>query len=155
LPIILTEAVQHIHLGNEENPLAINKIQFYQTSDIHLVYCQGALDENCYLLMTILSPDAHKQARTTEIMFKLGVMAERFRKQFKLLSLTYITYSPIVIMGGLISYANFTLTLINLGGLISYKCLVSFLIHFYYCVCTFPLNVDSTSNIKALTDKLS
>jgi len=82
LPIILTEEVQHIHLGSEDKPLPVRKIQFYQTSDIHLVYCQGALNENCYLLMTILSPDAHDQAKSREVMFKLGVMAEKFRNQF-------------------------------------------------------------------------
>ena len=82
LPIVLAEEVQHIHLGSEDNPLLINKIQFYQTSDIHLVYCQGALNSSCYLLMAILSPDAHKQARSREVMFKLGTMAEKFRSRF-------------------------------------------------------------------------
>lgn len=82
LPIVLTEDIRHIHLGSEDKPLPLRKIQFYQTSDIHLVYCQGALNENCYLLMTILSPDAHNQAKSREIMFKLGVMAEKFRNQY-------------------------------------------------------------------------
>jgi len=40
------------------------------------------MDDNCYLLMTILSPDAHEQARSRDIMYKLGVMAEKFRQQF-------------------------------------------------------------------------
>ncbi len=79
---MLTEEIQHIHLGSEDKPLPLRKLQFYQTSDIHLVYCQGSLDENCYLLMTILSPDAHKQAKSRNIMFKLGVMAEKFRNQY-------------------------------------------------------------------------
>ena len=82
LPVILAEEVQHIHLGSEEKPLPVKKIQFYQTSDIHLVYCQGALDENSYLLMTILSPNGHEQAKFRDIMFKLGIMAEKFRNQF-------------------------------------------------------------------------
>lgn len=82
LPVVLAEEVQHIHLGSEHKPLPLRKIQFHQTSDIHLVYCQGSLNDNCYLLMTILSPDAHEQARVREIMFKLGVMAEKFRGQF-------------------------------------------------------------------------
>jgi len=82
LPIVLAEEVQHIHLGSEDKPLPLKKIQFYQTSDIHLVYCQGALNENCYLLMTILSPDAHDQAKSRDIMFKLGAMAEKFRNKY-------------------------------------------------------------------------
>lgn len=79
LPIVLSEEVQHIHLGSEDNPLPIQKIQFHRTSGIHLVYCQGATDVNCYLLMTILSPDGHQQAKSRDIMYKLGVMAEKFR----------------------------------------------------------------------------
>jgi mRNA interferase YafO len=63
LPVVLAEKVQYIHLGSEDKPLALRKIQFHQTSDIHLVYCQESLNDNCYLLMTILSPDAHEQAR--------------------------------------------------------------------------------------------
>tara|TARA_R110001583_G_scaffold3468_1_gene22092 strand:+ start:3115 stop:3513 length:399 start_codon:yes stop_codon:yes gene_type:complete len=82
LPIVLAEEIQHIHLGSKDKPLSVRKIQFYQTSDIHLVYCQGALDENCFLLMTILSPDGHEQAKSREVMFKLGVMAEKFRNKF-------------------------------------------------------------------------
>ncbi|WP_198555562.1 type II toxin-antitoxin system YafO family toxin [Colwellia sp. 75C3] len=82
LPVVLSEEVRHIHLGSEDKPLALRKLQFYQTSDIHLVYCQGSLNENCYLLMTILTPDAHEQARSREMMFKLGIMAEKFRNKF-------------------------------------------------------------------------
>ncbi|MBO1255068.1 type II toxin-antitoxin system YafO family toxin [Alteromonas sp. 5E99-2] len=82
LPIVLAERIQHIHLGNEDKPFSSKKIQFYQTSDIHLVYCQGVLDKNCYLLMTILSPNAHEQSKSTDIMYKLGIMAEKFRLQF-------------------------------------------------------------------------
>lgn len=82
LPIVLAEQIQHIHLGSIDKPLPLNKIQFYQTSDTHLVYCQGVLNENCYLLMTILSPDGHEQAKSRDIMFNLGIMAEKFRNQF-------------------------------------------------------------------------
>lgn len=81
LPIVLAEKIQHIHLGNEDAPLPLKKVQFYKTSDTHLVYCQGALNANCYLLMTILSPDGHEQAKSRDIMFKLGIMAEKFRNQ--------------------------------------------------------------------------
>jgi len=82
LPVVLAEKVQHIHLGSEDKALPLKKIQFYQTSDIHLVYCQGALNENSYLLMTILSPDAHEQTKSRDVMYKLGIMAEKFRNQF-------------------------------------------------------------------------
>jgi len=82
LPIVLAERVNHIHLGSIGNPLPSNVIQFYKTSDIHLVYCQGAINDSCYLLMAILSPNAHEQAKSRDVMYKLGVMAEKFRSQF-------------------------------------------------------------------------
>lgn len=82
LPLVLSEQVQHIHLGSEDSPFPINKIQFHRTSDIHLVYCQGDLDVNCFLLMTILSPNAHQQARSRDIMYKLGLMAQKFRQLY-------------------------------------------------------------------------
>jgi mRNA interferase YafO len=82
LPIVKSEEVQHIHLGSEDNPLALNKIQFHRTSDIHLVYCQVTSSDDNYLLMTILAPDGHGQARSRNIMYKLGQMVELFRNQY-------------------------------------------------------------------------
>jgi len=79
LPLIRMEEIKHIHLGSEDSPLSIKKIQFYRTSDIHLVYCQGNNNPNVYLLMAILSPNAHEQSLNRDVMFKLGVMAEKFR----------------------------------------------------------------------------
>ena len=81
LPIVKSEEVQHIHLGNEDKPLPLKKIQFHRTSDIHLIYCQGASSDD-YLLMTILAPDGHEQAKSRNIMYKLGQMAELFREQY-------------------------------------------------------------------------
>lgn len=82
LPIVKSEKVQHIHLGNEDNPLPLKKIQFHRTSDIHLIYCQGASSDDYYLLMTILAPDGHEQAKSRNLMYKLGQMAELFRDQY-------------------------------------------------------------------------
>lgn len=82
LPIVLAEMIKHIHLGNIDNPFPLNVTQFYKTSNIHLVYCQGAINNNCYLLMAILSPNAHEQAKNRDVMYKLGLMAEKFRSQF-------------------------------------------------------------------------
>jgi mRNA interferase YafO len=82
LPIIKAEEVRHIHLSNAENLWPPQKLQFNKTSDSHLIYCQGSTDSNNYLLMGILAPDAHKQARDNNIMFKLGKMAEHFRRRY-------------------------------------------------------------------------
>ncbi|UJF20374.1 type II toxin-antitoxin system YafO family toxin (plasmid) [Vibrio sp. SS-MA-C1-2] len=81
LPILKTEEVKHIHLATEDAPF-LQSIQFYQTSDKHLVYCQGWNNPHCYLLIAILAPNAHEQARNRTIMFNLGKIAEIFRQQF-------------------------------------------------------------------------
>lgn len=82
LPIVQTEQVQHIHLGSEDKPLPLKKVHFHRTSDTHLVYCPAALTDECYLLMAILSPNGHQQAKSRDIMYKLGKMAELFRGKF-------------------------------------------------------------------------
>ncbi|MFO6421798.1 type II toxin-antitoxin system YafO family toxin [Motilimonas sp. KMU-193] len=81
LPILKSEEVKHIHLAASDAPF-LSSIQFYQTSDKHLVYCQGWNDVNCFLLIAILAPDAHEQARNRTIMHNLGLIAEKFRQQF-------------------------------------------------------------------------
>lgn len=79
LPIIRAEEVRHIHLGERDNPWSIKQLQYYRTSDEHLVYCQGGSNIHCYLLMTILLPSAHDKAKNNNIMFQLAKMAEKFR----------------------------------------------------------------------------
>lgn len=82
LPVVKVEQMRHIHLGSVDQLLPLNKIQHYRTSDIHLVYCQGGLSAEYVLLMTILSPDAHEQAKSRDIMYRLGKMAELFRSKY-------------------------------------------------------------------------
>ena len=82
MPTLKNEDVRHIHLLDEDMKWQVNKLQFYRTSDTHLVYCQGGVDENCYLLIAILSPNAHEQARNNQVMFKIAIMAENFRRKF-------------------------------------------------------------------------
>jgi mRNA interferase YafO len=82
LPIVKAEELSHIHLADADNPWPLRILQFNRTSDVHLVYCQGQTHEECYLLMAILSPNAHEQANSRDIMFKLGTMAERFHNQY-------------------------------------------------------------------------
>ncbi|MCV6588317.1 MAG: type II toxin-antitoxin system YafO family toxin [Marinobacterium sp.] len=82
LPLVRAEGVQHIHLADNHAPWPHQIIQYHRTSDVHLAYCQGAIHNNHYLLIAILSPDAHKQARDNNTMLKLGKAAEQFRLKF-------------------------------------------------------------------------
>lgn len=77
--LVLYHQVRHVHLLDLETPWRLDTPPFKRTSDHHLVYCTGTLDEQCYLLMALLSPDGHQQARQFNVMAKLGTMAERFR----------------------------------------------------------------------------
>lgn len=74
--------VRHVHLFDPDTPWRPDSLPFQRTSDHHLVYCTGAIDERCYLQMALLSPAAHQQALQFDIMAKLGVMAERFRLSY-------------------------------------------------------------------------
>jgi len=82
LPSVRQEEISHVHLSDGDTPWPVHKIQFQRTSDTHLVYCQGALNDDCFLLMVILAPNAHELARKRDQMWKLAEMAEKFRDQF-------------------------------------------------------------------------
>ncbi|CAM4272865.1 toxin YafO [Klebsiella variicola] len=79
-PLVKEEQVAHIHLADADAPFPKFLRQFKRTSDqAHLVYCQGAMDPDAYLLIIILKPEAHKMARNNNHMHKIGMMAEAFR----------------------------------------------------------------------------
>jgi mRNA interferase YafO len=80
LPLAIQEKVFHLApanaLWNSKTP------QYSRTSDNHLIYCRGALEEECFLLISILRPDAHNQARDNNVMHKLARAAELFRMKY-------------------------------------------------------------------------
>lgn len=82
LDIIKQEQVRHIHLAANGYGFPVLLTQLKRTSDIHLVYCHGFSNENCYLIMAILQPDAHNLAKSNELMYQLGLMAQAFRQRF-------------------------------------------------------------------------
>ena len=82
LLILKVEDVYHLHSADNEKPWSLMRTQYSKTSDIHLVYCQSALNSDCYLLMAVLQPNAHEQANDNSIMHNLGLMAEQFRQQY-------------------------------------------------------------------------
>jgi len=82
LNIIKQEQVRHIHLATTDTAFPVFVTQAKRTSDTHLVYCRGFNNEHHYLLMAILRPNAHDLARSNQLMYKLGLMAEAFRQKF-------------------------------------------------------------------------
>lgn len=81
-PLVKAEQVAHIHMADGDHPWPVWQVQFKRTSDIHLVYCAGATHADCYLLIAILAPDAHQQARSNNVMAQIGRAAELFRQKF-------------------------------------------------------------------------
>jgi len=61
---------------------ASRQAQYDRTSDYHLVYCPGFYKTDHFLMMSILKPDAHAQARNNNIMSNLAIMAAKFRARF-------------------------------------------------------------------------
>lgn len=82
LPSVRSEGLMHLHLAEGVQHWASQQAQYVRTSDHHLVYCQGFYKADSFLLMAILKPDAHAQARNNSIMSNLAVMAAKFRAQF-------------------------------------------------------------------------
>lgn len=81
LPSIRQEEVRHIHLQDGSSQWCVRTIQYYRTSDTRLVYCQGAMYDDRFLLITLLKPDAHDQARNNDIMMAVATQAARFREK--------------------------------------------------------------------------
>jgi mRNA interferase YafO len=78
-PLVRAEQVAHIHLAKTAQGWPVRLLQFRRTSDIHLIYCHGALHDDRFLLIAVFRPDAHKQARDNNVMEKVGRAAELFR----------------------------------------------------------------------------
>jgi len=70
--------IHHLHLGNFN---AINR-QYNRTSDAWLIYTTGFINLDYFLLIDILSPDAHKRAESMDLMLEYVESALKFREQF-------------------------------------------------------------------------
>ncbi|WP_345852543.1 type II toxin-antitoxin system YafO family toxin [Shewanella algae] len=68
--------LQHIHLG-VFNPI---NYQYSRTSDSWLIYATGFMNQNHFLLIDILSPDAHNKANSIDLMNKYINLASKFRE---------------------------------------------------------------------------
>ncbi len=79
LPSVRLQELQHLHLLIQPQNQTQNSRQFNKTSDDHLVYCQEFYSNEVYLLIALLSPNAHEQARNNNVMLKMVQISEKFR----------------------------------------------------------------------------
>jgi len=80
---IQATGLRHIHVRDSTSThWNLRTVQFHKTSDTALVYCQGNLDKNTYLLIAFFE-NAHKIAREDMLyLMKLGDKAEEFRSKY-------------------------------------------------------------------------
>lgn len=74
--------LRHLHLAESKNFWKPFLRQYDRTSNYWLIYCSGFWNVNNYLLIAILKPDAHQQARQNRLLDGLSAVAERFRNQY-------------------------------------------------------------------------
>ncbi|AMF94500.1 hypothetical protein AL536_13600 [Vibrio fluvialis] len=68
----------HLHLGDFNR----HTFQYHRTSDDWLIYAKGLYDSNMYLLIDVLSPDAHKQSNNIDLVKSYIAIADKFRDTF-------------------------------------------------------------------------
>ena len=69
----------HVHMNFEEFPLRL--AQYDRTSDTFLVYCQGRVNPENYLLIEFLE-NAHARSKKITFIAELAETAEAFRASF-------------------------------------------------------------------------
>ena len=73
-PKMLDYRVSHIHLltcKQYRDDQAKKKRLYDRTSDKHLIYARSPIDDDFYLLIAIVNPDAHLTAENTQFMYRL------------------------------------------------------------------------------------
>lgn len=70
--------IWHIHLKGDTGPKWRARLDRPSTSDISLVYAQGRVKKNEYLLVAILEP-AHEQQNDYELMREIARRVEKWR----------------------------------------------------------------------------
>jgi mRNA interferase YafO len=73
----------HVHLKDSTSKnWHLKKVSFSKTSNTALIYCQGAVQKNCYFLISILE-NAHETYRVKPLYLEyLAERAEVFREKF-------------------------------------------------------------------------
>ncbi|MFL1513203.1 type II toxin-antitoxin system YafO family toxin [Pseudomonas prosekii] len=80
--------LRHIHIALPPQVFDSNKAQSYRKCSMHspeldaaLVYAQGELYEDRYVILAFFAPNGHAKARVDAVMNKLGYLAKKFRDE--------------------------------------------------------------------------
>lgn len=81
-PSAVLSELYHVHVIEAPERYNHRKNQFNNTTDrTHLVYCRGYTNPNHYLIIDVLTPDAHVKA-THQLILSAIEDAERFRAKY-------------------------------------------------------------------------
>ncbi len=88
-PPQVANCLQHIHLCIPPRKFKVNRLQSDRVCkigvpghDVALVYAQNMYDVHKYVIIGVLTPDAHKSARNNELMMRLGGIARAYKNRF-------------------------------------------------------------------------
>uniref|UniRef100_A0A0B1YXM5 Toxin YafO n=2 Tax=Pseudomonas frederiksbergensis TaxID=104087 RepID=A0A0B1YXM5_9PSED len=80
--------LRHIHIALPPQTFRASDRQAYRKCDIKrpqldaaLVYVQGELYEDRYMILAFFAPSAHDKAKVNAVMTRLGVLAKKFRDE--------------------------------------------------------------------------
>lgn len=81
-PQAVLNDVRHVHIIELPELYSPFKSQFYNTTDKkHLVYCSGFSDPHKFLIIDLLTPNAHAKASASYLAL-INTVAEKFRLIF-------------------------------------------------------------------------
>ncbi|MBC3387321.1 type II toxin-antitoxin system YafO family toxin [Pseudomonas sp. SWRI12] len=80
--------LRHIHIALPPQKFRASDRQAYRKCDIRrpqlnaaLVYVQGELYEDRYMILAFFAPYAHDKAKVDAVMTRLGILAKKFRDE--------------------------------------------------------------------------
>lgn len=73
--------LRHIHVNFQEN-WNLKLVQYGRTSNSAIVYCQGRVSKDNYLIIALLENFAHERSKKITFMCDLAELAEGFRKNY-------------------------------------------------------------------------
>jgi mRNA interferase YafO len=87
-PAARSGQLRHIHIALPPQTFDRKKAQCYRKCSIHhpdldaaLVYVQGIMEEDHYMILAFFAPNGHDKAKVDKVMTRLGVLAKKFRDE--------------------------------------------------------------------------
>lgn len=87
-PAARSGQLRHIHIALPPQTFDPRKAQCYRKCsvsrpdlDAALVYAQGEMEEDHYMILAFFAPNGHDRAKVDKVMTRLGLLAKKFRDE--------------------------------------------------------------------------